>query len=95
MEDNEINIGNLTIYNSDIELENLNVEQVDVEVLGLNMPIIKGEKGDKGDTASDYAVLQNKPKVNSVELNGDKSFEDLGQSVLTNIEIDNIINSIV
>lgn len=42
-----------------------------------------------------YEDLTNKPQINEVELMGNKSFEDLGSSKLTNIEIDNIINSIV
>ena len=30
--------------------------------------------------ASNYEILENKPKINGVELIGDKSFEDLGLS---------------
>jgi len=55
----------------------------------------KGEKGDPGETATDYAILTNKPQINDIALVGNKSFEDLGAETLTNIEIDNIINSIV
>ncbi len=55
----------------------------------------KGEKGDPGETATDYATLTNKPQINDITLVGNKSFEDLGAESLTNIEIDNIINSIV
>lgn len=55
----------------------------------------KGEKGDPGEAASDYATLSNKPQINDVTLQGNKSFEDLGALSLTNIEIENIINSIV
>lgn len=35
----------------------------------------------------DYNKLSNKPKINGVELIGDRSFEDLGEENLTNIEI--------
>lgn len=42
-----------------------------------------------------YDFLSKKPSVNSVTLQGDRSLEDLGVETLTNIEIDNIINSIV
>ena len=38
--------------------------------------MLKGEKGDAGD-AGDYSGLTNKPKINSVVLDGDKSSEDL------------------
>lgn len=43
----------------------------------------------------DYEELENKPQINDVELIGNKSLEDLNTTRLTNIEIDNIINSIV
>lgn len=43
----------------------------------------------------DYNKLDNKPQINDVELIGNKSFEDLGAESLTNIDIENIINSIV
>ena len=36
---------------------------------------------------NDYEKLVNKPKINGVELVQDKSFEDLGDHVLTNFEI--------
>ena len=36
---------------------------------------------------NDYEKLHNKPKINGVELVQDKSFEDLGDHVLTNFEI--------
>lgn len=42
-----------------------------------------------------YEMLEDKPKINSVELKNDKSFEDLGANALTNTEIENIINSMV
>lgn len=35
----------------------------------------------------DYEKLKNKPSINGVELVSDKSFEDLGDHVLTNFEI--------
>ena len=36
---------------------------------------------------NDYEKLKNKPSINGVELIKDKSFEDLGDHVLTNFEI--------
>ena len=36
---------------------------------------------------NDYEKLKNKPSINGVELMQDKSFEDLGDHVLTNFEI--------
>lgn len=42
-----------------------------------------------------YNQLNDKPKINDVELKGNKTFEDLGAESLTNIEIEEIINSVV
>ena len=36
---------------------------------------------------NDYEKLKNKPSINGVELVQDRSFEDLGDHVLTNFEI--------
>lgn len=41
---------------------------------------------------NDYEQLKNKPKINEVELEGNKSFEELGITPLTNMEILQIIN---
>lgn len=41
---------------------------------------------------NDYQKLKNKPSINEVELTGDRSFEDLGLSPLSNLEIMQIIN---
>lgn len=40
-----------------------------------------------------YETLKNKPKINQVELIGNKTFEDLGQEALTNTEILEILRS--
>lgn len=42
--------------------------------------------------ANDYEQLKNKPQINEVELEGNKSFEELGMTPLTNMEILEIIN---
>ena len=36
---------------------------------------------------NDYEKLKNRPSINGVELVQDKSFEDLGDHILTNFEI--------
>lgn len=43
----------------------------------------------------DYRRLTNKPQINDVELKGNKTLEDLNVNKLTNLEIENIINSVV
>lgn len=45
-----------------------------------------------GTGTNDYEKLTNKPSINEVVLSGDKTFEDLGLTPLTNIEIMQIIN---
>lgn len=42
-----------------------------------------------------YNKLNDKPQINDVELIGNRSFEELGAESLTNIDIENIINSVV
>lgn len=42
----------------------------------------------------DYEALSNKPKINGVTLIGDRSFEDLGEESLTNMEIISIFNRV-
>ena len=46
-----------------------------------------------GSGTRDYEKLKNKPQINSVELLGNKSFEDLGAEFLTNMEIEELINN--
>lgn len=44
------------------------------------------------DTAvSDYNNLNNKPSINEVNLIGNKSLEDLGLNVITNIELEELL----
>ena len=42
---------------------------------------------------NDYEELIHKPQINSVELNGNKSFDDLGMSGLSNLEIEFILRT--
>lgn len=46
------------------------------------------------DGTRDYEELGNKPKINGVVLIGDRSFEDLGEETMTNIEIATIFNRV-
>ena len=43
---------------------------------------------------NDYEKLHNKPKINGVELVQDKSFEDLGFSELTALDVFNILDNV-
>lgn len=83
-----------------VKLTEENTYQVkkELEPSTVRILMLKGDKGDKGDpgeSATNYAGLINKPQINDVTLQGNKTFEDLGAESLTNIDIENIINSIV
>ena len=41
-----------------------------------------------------YNDLYNKPSINEVELKGNKTFEELGDHLLSNIEIKSIFNRV-
>lgn len=45
-------------------------------------------------STSDYNDLYNKPQINEVTLRGNKTFDDLGDHTLTNLEIKDIFNRI-
>jgi len=45
-------------------------------------------------TDNDYEHLRNKPSIEGVELVGDKTFEELGDTPLTNMEIQAIFNRV-
>lgn len=42
---------------------------------------------------SNYNLLQNKPQIESVELLGNKSFNDLGLSNISNMQIEQILKN--
>ena len=42
----------------------------------------------------DYENLKNKPSINDVMLSGNKTFEDLGDHILTNTEILNLYKKV-
>lgn len=74
-----------------IELEedildiSINTENENVEI-GI-------EDSDRVPTGSvgDYNKLVNKPKIEGIELKDNKSFEDLGLSKISNIQIDELL----
>lgn len=48
---------------------------------------IKGIVVNKVEGSSDYEDLENKPQINSVTLTGNKQWEDLGATKISNEEI--------
>lgn len=70
---------------NEIEMRfNPNNTRIEIEVEEVMESVSGGTK--------DYEKLENKPSINSVELVGNKTFEELGITPLSNIEIMNIIN---
>lgn len=63
-----------------IELEE---EKLEIELEGNE--IIKTE------ATSDYRKLINKPKIEGVELIGNKTLDDLGMSTITNFELEKLL----
>ena len=59
-------------------------------ILGEGNIVIEGGSG-----TTDYGDLENKPKINNVELNGNKSLEDLGISGVTEEQLDEAIDDAV
>lgn len=55
---------------------------------------ISGELSTYKDKTSNYEELVNKPSINEVELIGNKTFDDLGDHTLSNIEIKTIFNRV-
>ena len=43
----------------------------------------------------DYEALENKPSIEGIELEGDKTFEELNLVSLSNLDIEDLINNIV
>lgn len=43
---------------------------------------------------TDYEALRNLPKINDVEVKGNRKFEELGLQEMTNIEIDEMFRAI-
>ena len=52
---------------------------------------IEGNETVKTELTNDYRKLINKPKIEGIELVGDRSFENLGMSTITNFELENLL----
>jgi len=62
----------------------------DVELMTVPEPDMPftSSGGSGGSGTSDYTALSNKPRINGVTLNGDKSFENLNLKPITRAQID-------
>ena len=82
----EVSIGNLEFYN-EVTIDNLELyDEVDIGDLEHDVKLVS-----VGGTL-DYDDLDNKPKINDVELKGNKTFENLGINTITNIELEEMLN---
>lgn len=70
-------------------------QQITVYAEGTEQQVQVLEEAISVSPVKSYNELEDKPQINDVELVGNKSFEDLGAESLTNIDIENIINSVV
>lgn len=57
---------------------------IDQAIEALNDAVERVEHGD-------YSTLENKPKIESVELTGNKSFDDLGLSNISNMRLEELL----
>lgn len=65
--------------------------KIDVEIIGTGPPGDKGDKGDPGEPGTtDYNELENRPRINSVELINNVTFPDLGMESIENSLIGNL-----
>ena len=70
-----IQIGSVTTLDAGSEATVTNVGTENEAIFNFGIP--KGEPGSGGET-TDYIDLSNKPKINNVELTGNKTLDDLG-----------------
>lgn len=70
--------------------ETISVQTVGTETIGRIMP-----ENVTVVAPTDYEDIDNKPRINEVELVGNKELPDLQVTRLSNLEIEAIINSVV
>ena len=95
--EDEITEEETSVVNTLITTLNEQIEAVEELKTSLEEALEKVEALDTSSTSSssgttDYTELENKPSINSVTLEGDKSFEDLGSEALTNTEIEDLLS---
>ena len=71
-----IQIGSVTTLDAGSQATVINVGTENEAIFNFGIP--KGEPGSGGGGTTDYIDLLNKPKINNVELNGNKTLDDLG-----------------
>lgn len=89
-----IQIGSVTTLAAGSQATVTNVGTENEAIFNFGIP--KGEPGSGGGTGggtTDYIDLSNKPKINNVELNGNKTLEDLGIEEMTEDEVKEILRN--
>ena len=77
-------------------LDSITKEEIDILLANLSGGVIidyRRSGGSGGGTVSSYLSLSDKPMIEGVVLQGDKSFEELNLLGLTNSEIEELISS--
>ena len=78
----------------EILLETESLDEIMVEVTeGAKETEVDVNEENLFQMASNYDFLSNKPRIEGVELQGNKTLQDLSIEALTNIELERLINS--
>lgn len=83
-------------------MDRYRIVEVDADLIGGQIEVDESTSGNIETTAdigtqirvnnvSDYNLLGNKPLINGVTLQNDKTFEDLGLQGISNIELENLL----
>lgn len=72
------------------DLNNFQVKEAEVPTK-VRVLMLKGEKGESGG-ASSYEELSGKPAINGATLEGDMELSDIGLEIISEPEIDNMVN---
>ena len=65
---------------------------IDVEVIGIDQEVEVEAKVSVDGGSKNYNDLLNKPRIEGVELEGDKSFDDLNLNKIPNSEIEELLS---
>lgn len=70
----------------------INADRTSIEIENEEQSIELGGTYTKQFLANDYSLLKNQPQIEGVTLKDNKTFEELGATGLTNLEIENLLN---
>lgn len=76
----------------EIIIEELEDEEIVIDESSSNEDIEVNQESIVNIGTKNYKELDNKPSIEGVQLVDNKTFEDLGATGLTNLEIENLLN---